>query len=85
MWVGVSMCSWVCGCVCLCVRVCWCEVREGCVCMRVYGLCVYVHGLVFLTSSPPPHTQAHAHTQKQTDNRTCTPPPHTHTHMPLVE
>ena len=51
-------------------------------CVSLVRICAWFGVLHILT---PPHTQAHAHTQKQTDNRTCTPLPHTHTHMPLVE
>ena len=77
-WVAVSMCSWTCGCVCLCVRACWCEVQEGCVCVCVYGLCKYVHGLVLLTSSPPP-THRRTPTPRNKQTPVHVPPPHTHT------
>ena len=73
----VRMC--VCVCVCVCVGV---RCGKGvCVCVCVCVWLVRICGLVLLTSSSPPHTQAHARTQKQTDN--CTPSGCTH--IPLTK
>ena len=47
-----------------------------CVCVWLVRICAWFGASHILT---PPHTQAHAHTHKRTDNRTCTPPPHTPT------
>ena len=64
LYVCVYMCVGVCVYVCVCVCVCVWPVR--------------ISGLVLLTSSPAPHTKAHAHTHNQKDSHT--PPPHTETH-----
>ena len=75
-WVGVSMCSWVCGSVCLCVRACWCEVREGCVYMCVCMACAYMW-----FSAPhiltPPQTGARPHPEPK--RQSYPPPAHPHT------
>ena len=63
----------------VCARV---GVRCGkgvCVCVCVYGLCVYVHGLVLLTSSPP-NTHRRTPTPRNKQTAVHVPPPHTPTH-----